>query len=88
LGVGLALPTILLAAYLTVITKNIRSSFYHNLAILFWILGNSIWMIGEFYFEDQKRIWALPFFFAGLVIISYYYISEGYLAYQKKKALK
>jgi len=88
LGVGLALPTILLAAYLTVITKNTRSNFYHNLAILFWISGNSIWMIGEFYFEDQKRIWALPFFFAGLVIISYYYISEGYLAYQKKKALK
>lgn len=88
LGVTLALPTILLAAYLTVITRKTRSNFYHNLAILFWISGNSIWMFGEFYFEDQKRIWAMPFFFAGLVIISYYYISEGYFAYQKKKALK
>lgn len=86
LGVSLALPTILLAAYLTVITKKHRSSFYHNLAILFWILGNSIWMVGEFYFEDQKRIWALPFFFAGLGIIAYFYFSEGYLSYQKKKA--
>jgi hypothetical protein len=86
LGVSLAIPTIILAAYLTVITKKIRSSFYHNLAILFWILGNSIWMFGEFYFEDQKRIWALPFFFIGLAIIAYYYLFEGYLAYQKKKA--
>lgn len=86
LGVTLAVPTILLAFHFTWITKVNKDSFYHNLAILFWILANSIWMFGEFYFEDQKRIWAMPFFIAGLLVIGYFYFFEGYRRLKMKKA--
>lgn len=86
LGVSLAIPTILLAVYIVWATRNHRENFFHNLAVLFWILANSIWMFGEFYFEDQKRIWAMPFFVAGLLVVFWFYISEGYRRLKMKKA--
>jgi hypothetical protein len=86
LGVALAVPTILLALHLVHITKDTRSNFFHNLAILFWIIANSIWMFGEFYFEDQKRMWAIPFFLIGLVVIAYYYFSQFINSIKTKKA--
>lgn len=50
------------------------SDLYHNLAITCWILGNGIWMVGEFYFEDTTRFLALPFFLLGLFFIVWYYL--------------
>jgi hypothetical protein len=43
------------------------------LAISCWILGNAIWMTGEFYFNDEIRSVAMPFFGIGLVVIAYFY---------------
>lgn len=50
------------------------SDFYHNLAITCWILGNAVWMVGEFYFEDTTRYLAIPFFIFGLFFIVWYYL--------------
>ncbi len=86
LGVSLAIPTIILAVHLMLITRNNRGNFFHNLAILFWIMANSIWMFGEFYFDDQKRQWAIPFFLIGIIVIAYFYITEGLTALKSKKA--
>ena len=74
LGMAMALPTILLSIWIT--WKSFRASvadFYHNLAISCWILGNAIWMTGEFYFNDEVRSVAMPFFGIGLVVIAYFY---------------
>ncbi len=50
------------------------SNLYHNIAITCWILGNGIWMVGEFYFEDSIRYLAIPFFLLGLFFIVWYYL--------------
>ncbi|MFM7639790.1 MAG: hypothetical protein ACKO67_08705 [Bacteroidota bacterium] len=74
LGMAMAVPTILLSIWIT--WKSYRSTvsdFYHNLAISFWILGNAIWMTGEFFFNDDIREVAMPFFGAGLVVVAYFY---------------
>jgi len=34
-----------------------------------WIIANSIWMVGEFYFKDGLKILAFAFFIVGLLLI-------------------
>ena len=48
----------------------------HNLAVLLWITANSIWMIGEFYFNDGTRPVAGVFFAAGILLLTGYYGSR------------
>jgi len=77
-------PTILLAIYITWIHRSEKTELLHNLAVVFWICANSVWMIGEFYYDDTTRKYALFFFIAGLGTAGYYYFSELLL----KKILK
>jgi hypothetical protein len=49
LGLSMALPTVLLAIYLTWFSRKDKTEFAHNLAVMFWICANVIWMFGEFY---------------------------------------
>jgi hypothetical protein len=44
-----------------------------------WIMANSIWMIGEFYFSDELKPIAFIFFMVGLVIVGYFYVSRWLL---------
>ena len=73
---GMAVPTVLLSYWLTYKSRSSRTDFFHNLAVSFWITGNSMWMAGEFYFDDTKRHLVIPVFLAGLGVIAYYYIGE------------
>lgn len=75
-GLSMAIPTILLSIWLTIKSKNLRADFYHNLAVTCWIIGNSIWMFGEFYCDDCTRNYARPAFIVGLAIITFYYVSD------------
>ncbi|MBL7813037.1 MAG: hypothetical protein JNL57_12515 [Bacteroidetes bacterium] len=75
LGVIMALPTFLLSCWLTWRCRNNRADFFHNIAITCWIMGNITWMCGEFFFDDTKRAWAVPFFILGFVFIGYFYVS-------------
>ena len=76
MGVIMIAPTILLAIYITWLNRSVKTELLHNLAVVFWIAANSIWMIGEFYYEDSTRKFALIFFVAGLLTAGYYYLSE------------
>ena len=76
LGVVMITPTLLLAIYITWVHRAEKSELLHNLAIVLWICAFSVWMIGEFYYEDTIRSYALFFFLAGLGTAAYYYISE------------
>ncbi len=90
LGVFMVIPTLLVAIYITVKNKNIKSELAHNLAVIFWIAANSTWMICEFTGLDGKLIYAnitgrylalIPFSI-GMLILAYYYI------FQRKYELK
>ena len=67
-------PTLFLAFYITYIFRKEISEFYHNLAVCLWIMANSSWMIGEFFFDDTLRPYATVFFLGGLGILAFYYI--------------
>jgi hypothetical protein len=73
-GVFMIVPTLLLAIHITYIHRGDREELAHNLAVCFWIAANSVWMIGEFFFEDSLRSYAAAFFVAGLSVMLFYYL--------------
>jgi len=74
LGIIMIFPTLFLAFYITYKFRRLLAELYHNLAVCFWIMANTIWMIGEFFFDDTLRPYSIAFFLAGLLLILYYYL--------------
>jgi hypothetical protein len=72
-GMIVAVPTLFMAVYLTVITARRTHHFLPNLAVLCWISANIIWMTGEFFRLAFKPA-ALTLFIAGIIVISYYFV--------------
>lgn len=75
-GMFMIIPTLLVAIHITWIRRKIRSDLFHNLAVCLWISGNSVWMFGEFFFDDTLRPQAVLFFVLGLISVLYYYLIE------------
>jgi len=73
-GIFMIFPTLALAIYITVINRLDKTELAHNLAVCFWICANSIWMIGEFYYDDGLRTPAIVFFMMGLTVMLLYYV--------------
>ncbi len=80
-GMIMIIPTLAVALYITWQTRQIMSELLHNLAVVFWITANCMWMTGEFFGWDDKignsyglRQYALIPFSLGLVVLGYYYI--------------
>lgn len=76
LGMIMIIPTLSLAFYITWLAKADKAELYHNLAVCCWICANSVWMTGEFFYQDNWRFAASIFFFAGLFFVSWYYIGN------------
>ena len=74
LGVIMIFPTLFLAFYITYKFRKLLAELYHNLAVCFWIMANTVWMIGEFFFDDTFRPYSIAFFLAGLLLILYFYL--------------
>lgn len=72
-GMIMILPTLFLALFITIKFRKIFSELYHNLSVCFWILANTIWMVGEFFYNDSLRPISILFFIGGLIILSFYY---------------
>jgi hypothetical protein len=75
------IPTISLAVMITYQTRYIISEFLHNLVVIFWIVANCTWMIGEFFGWDENlvgsyglRQFAVIPFSLGLLVLAYYYL--------------
>ena len=83
LGIFMIVPTLSLAIYITAKNRFDKAELAHNLAVCFWITANSVWMIGEFYYEDTFRSYAILFFLTGLIMMLTYYIP---LLYNQSKA--
>lgn len=75
-GVSMILPTLLVAIYLTFKSKKQKEEMIHNLAVCFWLCANSVWMIGEFFFDDHTRHYAIVFFVLGLLTLALHYIPK------------
>ncbi len=73
-GLIMIIPTLFVALHITWKSRGIASELFHNAAVSFWICANATWMIGEFYFNDGTRPYAICFFVAGLLTLGYYYV--------------
>lgn len=78
LGVSMIIPTISVAVFLTARTRKVKEEFIHNLAVVFWLCANSVWMIGEFFFNDSTRSYALVFFALGLITLAIHYLPKWF----------
>jgi hypothetical protein len=56
LGIAMIFPTLSVAIYIAWQNRTVQSELYHNLAVIFWITANSLWMISEFFKFDEKKI--------------------------------
>jgi hypothetical protein len=74
-GMIMIVPTVLAAFHITYISRSMRIDFMHNIAVTCWIIANGIWMVGEFYYNDGTRPYALVFFALGLLIVGTYYLA-------------
>jgi hypothetical protein len=74
LGLVLAPPTVALAAWIAWRRRNEADEFLHALAVVFWITANSLWMVGEFFFQDRTRPYSVVLFAAGIGCVGWYYL--------------
>ncbi len=74
MGLIMILPTVAVAIHITWISRSQLSEFFHNLAVVLWICANSVWMIGEFFYQDTLRPYAMIFFTLGLIAVAVYYM--------------
>ncbi|MEI9815379.1 MAG: hypothetical protein WDO18_23225 [Acidobacteriota bacterium] len=78
LGLFMIFPTLLVALKICWDTRRSLSDLVHNIAVALWICANTVWMIGEFYFQDGTRPFARVFFYAGMVLLASYYTWEWF----------
>ena len=78
IGMLMIIPTMVAALMITWQTRKIFSERMHNLAVVFWIIANCTWMVGEFFGIDEgtyglRTMTIIPFSI-GLVILASFYI--------------
>lgn len=56
LGIAMIFPTLFVAVFIVWQNREIKAELYHNLAVMFWIIANSYWMVSEFFQFDEKEI--------------------------------
>jgi hypothetical protein len=56
LGLAMIVPTLSVAVFIAWQNRQIKAELYHNLAVMFWIIANSYWMVSEFFHFDEKQI--------------------------------
>lgn len=75
LGALMIVPTLSVAVWIVCMTRK-TNDIYINLAVLFWILANSSWMVLEFFNHDEgKNLAGIPFAL-GFVCVGLYYIKQ------------
>jgi hypothetical protein len=74
IGTIMIAPTVLMAIWIAWKSREEIGELLHSLAVVFWIMANGTWMIGEFYFEDGTRGLAIPLFLLGLACVAIHYL--------------
>jgi hypothetical protein len=73
IGTLMIAPTIAIALIILYRSREHLTSFVHNLAVLFWISANSLWMLGEMYCSDCTKPQAIWLFSTGMGVLLLYY---------------
>lgn len=74
LGTIMIIPTITVALIITIKSwREKDDEFWVNLAVLFWILANSHWMLCEFFHHEEIKNYAGFPFVAGMISVAYFY---------------
>lgn len=84
LGTIMIVPTVSMAIYIAWATRYSKVDFYHNMAVVCWITANSLWMLGELYFDETplqiyyeySRYTALTLFAVGIGFVLWYHIRK------------
>lgn len=66
-GSIILVPTVGLAIFISWKSFSDRFQFFQNLSITFWVSANATWMVGELFYDDTTRPYALGFVTLGLV---------------------
>lgn len=74
IGTIMIVPTVIVALVILVRSREHMTSFVHNLAVLFWISANSMWMVGEMFCQDCTKPYAIWLFSAGMGVLLVYYV--------------
>jgi archaellum biogenesis protein FlaJ (TadC family) len=74
IGTIMIVPTVVVALVILVRSREHMTSFVHNLAVLFWISANSMWMVGEMFCQDCTKPYAVWLFSAGMGVLLVYYV--------------
>ncbi|MFT3885930.1 MAG: hypothetical protein QM724_11020 [Flavobacteriales bacterium] len=74
LGVVMIVPTVAMAVWIAWRCRGEAGELLHSLAVVCWICANSVWMVGEFFYQDRTRHFASGFFIAGLLCVAWYYL--------------
>jgi len=96
MAIFMVIPTLTIALIIAYRTRKMKSELAHNLAVAFWIMANSLWMISEFFYFDTMIIWgeftgkhlSLIPFIVGSIILLYYYAIQRPAEKKKEKATK
>lgn len=73
-GITMIVPTISVAVIITIKSwREKNDEFWINLAVLFWISGNSYWMLCEFFHHEALKNYAGFPFVAGMISVAYFY---------------
>jgi hypothetical protein len=73
MGMVMIVPTVIGAVWMLFAQRKNLVELIHNFAVCSWICANATWMIGEFYFDDHTRKYALVFFIMGILVLTIYY---------------
>jgi hypothetical protein len=73
-GLVMILPTVVMAVYIAWGYRHDLGEALHAVAVVFWILANSTWMIGEFFLDDGTRGTATVFFVLGILCVGWFYL--------------
>lgn len=73
-GLVMVPPTIAMAVYIAWQSRADQRDLLHAIAVICWILANSTWMIGDFFFEERGHLLAEAFFIVGLLLLGSYYL--------------
>lgn len=79
-GMGMILPTLIVAIDIARRSREDAAELSHNIAVCAWICANATWMTGEFFFNDSWRPYASIFFLIGVIALAVHYVP---LAFRK-----
>ena len=74
LGALMVPPTVLMAMWIAWRSREDAAEMLPTLAVVFWILANATWMLGEFFANDGTRPAAVVLFGLGICCIAWYYL--------------